>query len=101
MDGFCGKAPNLPAKRVRGRTKFASILVQQTQNASRFGSPGPIFTWTDFTVTPAIDRKDNEAATAVSVGDSTDEFNINLEYRNTSRMERVSVQCAQVRSHSL
>ena len=40
-----------------GRTKF---VVRQTQNASRFGPSGPIFTWTDFTVTPAIDRTDHE-----------------------------------------
>ena len=31
-DGFCWKEPNLLAKRVRGRTKFASVFGQVDQN---------------------------------------------------------------------
>ena len=37
-----------------GGPNMLAFLVRRTENASRFGPPGPKCTRTDFTVTPAL-----------------------------------------------
>ena len=74
MSTFAGKdLRSYPDQICGGRTKSASVICPPGQNLLALSvPPDQIRGRTDFTVTPAIDRTDHEAATAVAVGDSTD-----------------------------